>query len=108
MSQLFKTPIPINLLFDILDKVCIKTDKYYLVNQDSYKKIIFHQLNEEFCQSILPYYHQSKHFYINRQFTFNSFINIIRQICKFNNIAFSYNVKYNDHKYNIIYYVYFL
>ena len=59
-------PIPINLLFDILDKVCIKTDKYYLVNQDSYKKIIFHKYNDDFCKSILPYYHQSKNFYITR------------------------------------------
>mgnify|MGYP001163517881 FL=1 len=107
MSQLFKNPIPISFLFDLLDKVCIKTDKYYLVDQDSYKKIMFHNYHDEFCNSIAPFYHQSKRMYVERPFVFNSFINIIRQICKFNNIAFSYNVKYSDKKYNIIYYIYF-
>ncbi len=107
MSQLFKNPIPISLLFDLLDKVCIKTNKYYLVDQDSYKKIMFHKYHEDFCNSIGPFYHQSKRMYVERPFVFNSFINIIRQICKFNNIAFSYNVKYSDKKYNIIYYIYF-
>lgn len=107
MSQLFKNPIPIDILFILLDKVCIKTDKYYIVEQNAFKKIVFHNYQNEFCSSILPYYHQSKKNYVERPFTFNSFINIIRQICKFNNIAFSYNVKYSDKKYNIIYYIYF-
>ena len=88
MSQLFKIPIPINILFDLLDKVCIKNDKYYLIDQDSYKKILFHNYQEEFCKSVSPFYHQSKRIYVERPFSFNSFINIIRQICKFNNILY--------------------
>ena len=106
-NQLFKKSIPINILFDLLDKVCVKKDNYYIVDNDSFKKILFHNYEEEFCNNILEYYHTSKQFYVNRKFTYNSFINILRQICKYNNIGFVYFVKYNEYKYNIIYNVYF-
>ena len=106
-NQLFKSNIPIMILFDLLDKVCVKKDNYYVVDNDSFKKILFHKYEEEFCKTILPYYHTSKQFYVKRKFTYNSFINILRQICKCNNIGFAYFVKYNEYKYNIIYNVYF-
>ena len=37
----------------------------------------------------------------------NSFTNIIRQICKANNIMFSSNIRYSESNYNIEYYIYF-
>ncbi len=106
-NQLFKKDIPIHLLFDLLEQVCDKKDNYYIVDNNSYKKILFHKLEEGFCESIKDYYHNSKIFYVTRKFNYNSFINILRQICKHNNIGFTYFVKYTDYKYNIIYNVYF-
>ena len=31
-NQIFKNNVPNNLLFDTLDKICLKTDKYYLID----------------------------------------------------------------------------
>ncbi len=106
-NQLFKKHIPIKILFDLLDKVCQKKDNHYIVDQDSWKRIKFHEYETGFCDSIKEYYHKSKLFYITRDFTYNSFINILRQICKCNNIGFTYFVKYSEYKYNITYNVFF-
>lgn len=106
-NQLFKKPIPIDLLFDLLNNICHKNNEYYTVDLNSYKKMLYHKYETEFCEKIKKYYHTSKMFYVNRKLTFNSFTNIVRQICKFNNIKFTYNVKYSEYKYNIVYKIYF-
>ena len=106
LKQIFKENIPIKILFDWLDKFCVKCDKYYLIDHNAFKKILFHKLEDEFLNSIQPFYHLSKTFYVTRKFSYNSFINIVRQICKSNNIMFSNQIKYNESKYNIVYYIY--
>lgn len=105
-SQIFKLPVKIDLLFDLLDKICIKTDDYYLMNNEGYKKMLYHNYHVEFLETLKPLYHASKLFYIERDMSYNSFINIIRQICKINKIAYSSNIKYNDSVYKINYYIY--
>jgi hypothetical protein len=105
-SQIFKTALPINILFDILDKICVKTDDYYFVNHESYKKLLFHKYEGEFLGTIKDYYHESKQFYIERDFSYNSFVNIIRQICKHNKIAYTSTIKYNESQYFINYFIY--
>lgn len=106
-KQVFKNIVPKNILFELLEKVCIKTDKYYLIDMNAYKKILFHNLHNDFCSIIKPYYNQSKQFYVERKMTYNSFTNIARQICKINNIMFTSQLKYNESKYNIDYYIFF-
>tara|TARA_Y100000816_G_scaffold53842_1_gene34684 strand:+ start:39 stop:365 length:327 start_codon:yes stop_codon:yes gene_type:complete len=106
-NQLFKKDIPISILFELFDQICEKKENYYSVNQDAYKKMFFHNLQDNFCEQIKEYYHSSKLFYVTRKLSYNSFINIVRQICKYNNIGFTYYVKYCDYKYNIFYNVYF-
>ena len=68
---------------------------------------MFYGYHTEFCNTIKDYYHASKLFYIERKFTYNSFINIVRQICKNNNAMFSSQIKYNDSEYNIDYFIYY-
>ena len=106
MSQTFKYPIPLNILIDILEKICVKTDKYYFIDISAFKKLLFHEYQFAFIELIRPYYHESKHFYLDRDFNYTSFINIVRQICKSNKVEFKYNIKYSDYKYNIQYYIY--
>jgi hypothetical protein len=106
-KQVFKNIVPKNILFELLERVCIKTDKYYLIDMNAYKKILFHNLQNDFCSIIKPYYNQSKQFYVERKMTYNSFTNIARQICKINNIMFTSQLKYNESKYNIDYYIFF-
>lgn len=105
-KQIFRTIIPKELLYTLLDKISLKTDKYYLIDMNSYKRIKFYNLQEEFLSNISEHYQYSKKFYVERGFTYNSFTNIIRQICKSNNLTFTSKIKYNESKYNIEFYVY--
>ena len=106
LKQIFKQNIPITVLFEWLDLVCVKTDKFYLIDHNAYKKILFHGYEKPFLDKIQTYYHISKTFYITRKFTYNSFVNIVRQICKSNNIMFTNKIKYNESNYNIQYFIY--
>jgi hypothetical protein len=106
-KQIFKKTIPIQLLFNLLEKICLKTDKYYFIDINSFKKMIFLNLHKEFLEKITEYYHSSKKFYVEREFKYNSFTNIVRQICKANDIIFTSQIKYNESKYHIDYFVYF-
>lgn len=106
-NQIFKKNVPINILFDLLDAVCLKTNKYYLIDGNAYRKMLFNNLHAPFCHDLSEYYYASKQFYVNRNMTYNSFTNIVRQICKNNNIMFTTNIKYNESKYVIEYLIYF-
>jgi len=107
LKQIFKSNIPPDILYELLDKVCLKTDKYYFVDINAFRKLQFHNLYDEFSKKIMDYYHVSKQFYLTRKISYNSFTNIIRQICKSNNIMFTSQIKYNESKYNIDYFIYF-
>jgi len=107
LTQIFKKNVPLDVLNEVLEKVCLKTDKYYLVDLNAYRKLLYYKLDESLTQTLLEYYHASKQFYATRKMTYNSFTNIIRQICKSNNVMFTSQIKYNESKYNIDYFIYF-
>ena len=70
-NQIFKKTVPNNILFDLLENVSLKTDKYYLIDVNAYRKILFHELQHGFCDSLKEYYHLGKQFYLERPFTNN-------------------------------------
>jgi hypothetical protein len=105
MTQIFKTSIPNNLLFDLLDLICIKNDKFYTLNLDAYKKGIYNNNIQQFIETCKSYYHISKQKYLERKITYNSFTTILRQICNNNNINYTYKIKYNKSTYSIYYYI---
>lgn len=107
LKQIFKKIIPDELLFDLLERVCLKTEKYYFIDINAYKKMLFHGMQTDFLKKVIEYYHASKQFYVDRKLSYNSFTNIIRQICKSKNIQFTSQIKYTDSSYNIDYFVYF-
>jgi hypothetical protein len=107
MCQIFKNKVPKEILFELLEKICLKTETYYLFDNNSLKKLIYHQLYSPFVETIQPYYHYSKRFYLTRKLTYNSFTNIVRQICKSQNIEFISHKKYNESVYNIDYYIFY-
>jgi hypothetical protein len=106
-KQIFKCDVPDHILFTFLDKFCLKTDKYYLIDMNAYRKMLFYNYHIDFCESLKTYYHLSKHFYLERKMNYNSFTTIVRQLCKHNNIMFNSQIKYNESKYNIDYLIYF-
>lgn len=106
-KQIFKTKVPTNILYDLLDKVCLKTGTYYLFDNNAYKKMLYNDYHTDFLNKITKHYHIGKRFYLERQMSYNVFTTIMRQICKFNAVMFNSNINYNKSKYNIDYMVYF-
>lgn len=106
-TQIFKNKIPNEILFELLDKICLKSDKNYTFTNESFKKGIYTELIQNFLNSCVPYYHLSKRKYLEKKVTQKSFITILRQICNFNNIKYISKIKYDKSTYDIIYYIYF-
>jgi hypothetical protein len=105
--QIFKEKIPPDKLFDLLDELCVKNDKYYIFNMISYKKGVFTEKINNFLNTCKPYYFNSKKQYLERKMTYNNFMTIVRQICNLNNIFYTSKIKYNKSLYEIEYYIYF-
>ena len=106
MSQIFKKQLPNSILFDFLDKFCIKNKSYYILENISYKKAQYNEEIVAFLKNIDEYYYNSKKFYLTRKMNYKNFTTIIRQICKFNHIPFTSKIFYSKSKYEIKYYVY--
>jgi hypothetical protein len=105
-SQIFKEHIPNEKLIQLLNNIAIKSEKCYVLNNNSYKRGLFNNNIEEFIQECIPYYHISKRKYLQRKLTYNSFTTIIRQICNYNKITYTSQIKYDKSSYDIIYYIY--
>jgi len=105
-TQIFKKDIPNELLFNILDNICMKNEKHYILNSDSFKKGVFNTSIPEFIELCKPYYHNSKKKYLEKKLTYNSFITIVRQICNYNKLTYTSQIKYNKSSYDIVYIIY--
>ena len=105
--QIFKNNIPATILFDLLNSICLKTGKNYILNIEAFKKGIFKEVVQKFLEDCRPYYYMSKYKYLDRKLTYNSFTTIVRQICNFNKIIYTSQIKYDKSTYNIVYYIYF-
>jgi hypothetical protein len=106
-SQIFKNKIPNEELIHLLEEIAVKTDKCYIINNIAYKKGIFNDAIPRFLEACKPYYHISKRIYLERKLNYNAFITILRQICNFNKITYTSQIKYDKSQYDIIYYIYF-
>jgi hypothetical protein len=103
--DIFKSPVPMETLYEFLDKFCIKNakckNKYYLLDATAFRKIQYHiTWYNSFVQQIAPYYHTSKQMYLTRPLTYNNLVTIIRQICKMNDVIFFKRVSYSKDDYN--------
>lgn len=106
-SQIFKSKIPNAIFFDLLDNIALKSDKCYIFNNDSYKRGFLNDAIKIFIEKCKPHYYLSKCTYLERKLSYNTFTTIIRQICKFNKITYTSQIKYEKSTYNIIYYIFF-
>jgi len=105
-NQIFKKQIPNDLFFALLDEIGKKNDKYYLINYESFKKGLFTNSIPLFIEKCKLYYHLSKQKYLDKKMSYNSFTTILRQICNFNSIKYTSQIKYDKSKYDIIYVIY--
>ena len=105
-TQIFKSGIPDEMFIGFLNLLCLKNDKHYTFNSDSYKKGIYTGAIQQFITECMPYYHISKRKYLNKKLTYNSLATIIRQICKFNKFTYTSKIVYDRSTYDIVYYIY--
>jgi hypothetical protein len=106
-SQIFKQRVPIEILYEILEVICVKNDKSYVLNNISFKKALFNNYISDFYEKCRPYYHNSKYQYLDKKLTYNSFVTVVRQICKSNNVMFCSKIKYENSSYDLHYFIYF-
>jgi hypothetical protein len=107
-TQIFKKQIPNETFIALLDDIGAKNEKYYIINNESYKRGLFTNSIPKFIEDCKPYYHNSKQKYLERKLTYNSFTTVLRQICNFNKFKYTSQIKYDKSNYDIIYYIYFL
>ena len=81
-NQIFRIEPPIELVNDLLDKICENLDIQQVKKVDihAYRRMKYHGYHKEFLGSLSSYYHWSKHFYLERELTYYSFMTIIRQV----------------------------
>ena len=108
-SQLFKSEVPIDILQDLLANICEKTNHgEYVVSIETFKKGMYLNLITQFFDNLISYYFDSKKKYVKKQIiTYNSFTTVLRQLCNFHDILYTYEVKYCKSNYSIIYKIHF-
>lgn len=105
-TQIFKNNIPNELLYELLKNICIKSDKCFIFNMCAFKKGIYNEFIQQFFEKCKEYYHNSKKKYLERKLTYNAFTTILRQICNYNKITYTSQIKYDKSNYEIVYYIY--
>ena len=102
-GQIFKNVVPKEIFVDLLEKICEKKENGFILDNNAYKRLKFHNYHTPFLTTILPYYHWSKRFYIEREFTYSSFMTIVRQLCRLNKMTISSQLRYSESTYTIEY-----
>ena len=105
-AQIFKKHLPKENIFNLFDKICMKNEKHYILNINSFKKGMFNEAIVKFFEECKEYYHNSKKKYLERKLTYNSFVTVVRQICKLNKITYTSQIKYDKSNYDIVYIIY--
>ena len=106
MQQIFKYNPEYDKIKIFIQQFGDKYLNYYLINEHTFMRSKINGAIENFIQYLLPLYYTSKQFYLTRNITYNSFLTILRQVCKECNILFTYKIKYLSSKYMIEYYIY--
>ena len=100
---IFRKKVPLEYFFSFLEKLCPNSKEYYMIDKIVFSKMIRNNLHNDFLDFILQFYHESKKFYVTRELNYNSFGNIIRQICHLHSLSFLTNKIYNHSQYTIRY-----
>ena len=106
-SQIFKNNISNDIFFELMKEICLKNDKYFVYNYESFKKGMYKEIIPNFIEYCKPFYHISKRKYLELKTTHKSFTTIIRQICNANKILYEKKIVYNKSNYIIEYYIFF-
>ncbi len=102
-NQLFRQVVSTELLFKLLDALCVKTDKHYIFDNVAFRRGMYSGSISVFNETCKPCYHKSKQKYLNCPTTYRSFLTVVRQICNINNVAYTSKLVYDKSSYDIVY-----
>ena len=105
MTKIFNSNIPIDILYNFLNLYCNRLDNYIIFDSISYKKLLYYNQIEIFYNNIKQYYNKDKIFYIERDISYTNLLTIIRQILNYHKVKYYRKIKYNNSKYDIVYYI---
>ena len=103
MSQIFRKEPPFAILNDMLQRFADKEREKYIVDYVTFKRILFHNFHYKWLLELREYYYKNKCFYVTRKFTFSSFVNIVRQLCKIFNVNYTYSYDRNQNYHHLKY-----
>lgn len=105
-SQVFRS-IPDSVrLFELLERVCDDREKWFVVSEMSFRRLIRDDRLQKFCELLKENYHSSKQFYLAKHRTFNGFLTILRQLCKVLCIGYLSKICYSHSQYSKILEIY--
>lgn len=104
-SNIFIKDFSNNILYNFLDEFCIIENNYYIFNKEIYKKYEYFKKLDNFYELMKSLYKSNKKYYLERNYSYNNLLTIIRHICKKNKIIYFNKIIYNKSKYSIIYYI---
>jgi hypothetical protein len=106
-GKLFKELVPWEYMRILLSEICpsLSLNQLFVIDLNVYKKMIFLEKHYAFLETLKKHYRLEKHFYITREFTYNSFMTILRQICKSHQQPFHTELKFGRAFHNMVYYV---
>lgn len=106
-SNIFsKTPNK-NDFLQFLNNIAIsRTDSYFYITPDSYKKANMDNVLNNYIQTIIPFYSKSKLYFINRPFNYKRLCTVIRQLSNIFSFTYTSDIKYIHSTYIISYKIY--
>ena len=54
-SQIFKNNIPNNIFFELIDSICLKNEKHFTFNFESFKKGMYKEIISNFIEYCKPF-----------------------------------------------------
>tara|TARA_B100000674_G_C37847834_1_gene918529 strand:+ start:224 stop:565 length:342 start_codon:yes stop_codon:yes gene_type:complete len=105
-SQIFKKIYPKDEFIEFIKNYTDNNKNYLLFSKSSYKKMKLENKCQDFFDTLLPYYHKSKKYYVERQPIYKHFVTVLKQICKINNIPYDSNISYSKSTYELKYKIY--
>ena len=105
-SQIFCSPPPKETLIDFIKANTTRYNKYNIFSDIKFKQAKWNEKIENFINIMKKYYYESKRKkYVEKDLTYKSFANILRQLCRFYDIIFFSKIKYIKSKHITEYYI---
>lgn len=102
---IFSKEVPFDYLCELIGPYANQTETNYIIGENVFKTMIFTGKHKIFLNNLKSYYLESHHHYITREFTYNSFLNILRQICRTHHYPFHTKTLYNKSKSSVVFFL---